>query len=56
MLLTLTPNGENALNLIKDKIKKLESLLFSRFSQDEINTCLNVLENMRLVIKESLKE
>ncbi|STP09009.1 MarR family winged helix-turn-helix transcriptional regulator [Helicobacter cinaedi] len=56
MLLTLTPNGENALNLIKDKIKKLESLLFSRFSQDEINTCLNVLENMRLAIKESLQE
>lgn len=56
MLLTLTPNGENALNLIKDKIKKLESLLFSRFSQDEISTCLSVLEDMRLAIKESLQE
>lgn len=55
-LLALTPNGKNALNLIKDKIKKLESLLFSRFSQDEIRTCLSVLENMRLAIKESLQE
>nr|WP_317403780.1 MarR family transcriptional regulator [uncultured Helicobacter sp.] len=56
ILLTLTPSGENALNLIKDKIKKLETLLLSRFSQDEISTCLSVLEDMRLAIKESLQE
>lgn len=56
ILLTLTPNGEKALHLIKDKIKKLESLFLQRFSQEEISACLHMLGEMRSMIKESLQE
>ncbi|TLD97281.1 MarR family transcriptional regulator [Helicobacter jaachi] len=56
MLLELTPSGKNVLNVIENKRKKLEAQLQKNLSQEEIDTCIDVLECMYQTIQDNLKE
>lgn len=49
--LSITTSGKAVLNVIKDKMQALESMLYKQFSTDELDNCLKVLEFMRNALK-----
>lgn len=53
-IFTLTPKGKNASLLLRAKLMQLEALIHEICTQQEIDTCLDVLTRIRLMLEDAL--